>query len=303
MLPYPRGSGARLGGGLGPPRRRVLLVPSVSVIVPPETSPGTVELGSRSASLPLAFLVDGDNTSAGLIGEMLAEAARYGTVEVRRVYGDWASGRLGSWRTVVQEHALVPIQQFVAVSGKNSTDSALIIDAMDILHSGRVRGFCIASSDSDFTRLATRLREGGMFVLGIGRGQTPAAFRNACNVFVATENLIPPESASAPSGGTPHRRGAGVLPPEAARERRPIAEAFELIAKAFDSVAGEDGSCQLGELGNALLKLDPAFDPRTFGKAKLGDLLEAIPGKYELTRPPPRTSGPVLVRRRSPSRR
>ena len=158
--------------------------------MPPDAEPDTLELVTHSRSLPLAFLVDGDNASAGLVGEMLAEAAKYGSVEIRRIYGDWASGKLSSWQPTVQEHALVPVQQFTAVSGKNATDSALIIDAMDILHSGRVRGFCIVSSDSDFTRLATRLRESGMLSVGIGRAQTPPAFRNACNVFVATENLI-----------------------------------------------------------------------------------------------------------------
>jgi hypothetical protein len=270
--------------------------------MPPEPEPSTLELVTHSRSLPLAFLVDGDNASAGLVGEMLAEAAKYGSVEIRRIYGDWASGKLSSWRPTVQQHALVPVQQFTAVSGKNATDSALIIDAMDILHSGRVRGFCIVSSDSDFTRLATRLRESGMFVVGIGRAQTPPAFRNACNVFVATENLIgsreevkqpvrsrKPAAVAAPSAPTPL---------EATGDRRAATEAFELIDKAFDSVVGEDGYCHLAELGNALLKLDPAFDPRTFGKSKLGDLLEAIPGKYELQRPPPRTSGAVLVKRR-----
>src|SRR5208282_303462 len=170
--------------------------------MPSEPEPGALEPMIHSRSIPLAFLVDGDNASAGLVGEMLAEAAKYGSVEIRRVYGDWASGKLSSWRPTVQEHALVPIQQFTAVSGKNATDSALIIDAMDILHSGRVRGFCIVSSDSDFTRLATRLRESGMFVVGIGRAQTPAAFRNACNVFVATENLLSgPGIADRPTAG------------------------------------------------------------------------------------------------------
>jgi NYN domain/OST-HTH/LOTUS domain len=274
----------------------------IATPMPPDAEPDTLELVTHSRSLPLAFLVDGDNASAGLVGEMLAEAAKYGSVEIRRIYGDWASGKLSSWRPTVQEHALVPVQQFTAVSGKNATDSALIIDAMDILHSGRVRGFCIVSSDSDFTRLATRLRESGMLVVGIGRAQTPPAFRNACNVFVATENLIgsrrekplparsrKPSSATTPSASTP---------PEVPDGRRVATEAFELIDKAFDSVVGEDGYCHLAELGNALLKLDPAFDPRTFGKSKLGDLLEAIPGKYELKRPPPRTSGAVMVRRR-----
>lgn len=267
--------------------------------MPPEDAPGTVELVTHSRSLPLAFLVDGDNATAGLIGEMLAEAAKYGSVEIRRVYGDWASGKLASWRSVVQEHALVPIQQFVAVSGKNSTDSALIIDAMDILHSGRVRGFCIASSDSDFTRLATRLRESGMFVVGMGRAQTPAAFRNACHIFVATENLIAEPAVSESTARSPQARAQ----PDVSPSRRPVTEAFELVDKAFDSVVGDDGSCHLAELGNALLKLDPAFDPRTFGKSKLGDLLESIPGKYELTRPPPRTPGPVFVRRRATGKR
>ncbi len=270
--------------------------------MPPDAESGTRELVTHSRSLPLAFLVDGDNASAGLVGEMLAEAAKYGSVEIRRIYGDWASGKLSSWRPTVQEHALVPVQQFTAVSGKNATDSALIIDAMDILHSGRVRGFCIVSSDSDFTRLATRLRESGMFVVGIGRAQTPAAFRNACNVFVATENLIgargeAPQSAKSKKLPSATPTSSAALA-EGSVGRRAARDAFDLIDKAFDSVVGEDGYCHLAELGNALLKLDPAFDPRTFGKSKLGDLLEAIPEKYELERPPPRTSGAVMVRRR-----
>lgn len=264
--------------------------------MPPEPEPGTLELITHARTTPLAVLVDGDNASSGLIGEMLAEAAKYGTVEIRRVYGDWAGGKLGSWKAVVQDHALVPIQQFVAVSGKNATDSALIIDAMDISHGGRIRGFCIVSSDSDFTRLATRLREGGMFVMGIGRAQTPAAFRNACHVFVATENLIGgPAPEAAASGMNSARAHAHAEAP-----RRPLGEALELVDRAFDSVVQDDGSTYLGDLGNALLKLDPAFDPRSYGKGKLGDLLEAIPGKYELTRPAPKTPGPVLVRRRFP---
>ncbi|MCI4368835.1 MAG: NYN domain-containing protein [Thermoplasmata archaeon] len=267
-----------------------------------EPGPESLELLTGSRSLPLAFLVDGDNASASLVGEMLAEASRYGSVEIRRVYGDWASGKLSSWRPTVQEHALVPVQQFTAVSGKNATDSALIIDAMDILHGGRIRGFCIVSSDSDFTRLATRLRESGMFVVGIGRAQTPSAFRNACNVFVSTENLLPepasPAAARAPAQVPPPRRHPGTESFEAKPLRKSPAEAFDLVQKAFDAVVGEDGFASLASVGNALLKLDPAFDSRSYGKSKLGDLLEAIPGKYELQRPPTRTSGAVLVRRR-----
>jgi hypothetical protein len=270
--------------------------------VPTDPDPGTLELVTQSRSLPLAFLVDGDNASAGLVGEMLAEAGKYGSVEIRRVYGDWASGKLSSWRPTVQEHGLVPIQQFTAVSGKNATDSALIIDAMDILHGGRVRGFCIVSSDSDFTRLATRLKESGMFVVGIGRAQTPSAFRNACNVFVSTENLLPERAGKPrtqpPAESIPPKGRAGSSVAEEALTKKVPSEAFELIEKAFDAVVGEDGFADLSDVGNALLKLDPAFDSRSFGKSKLGDLLEAIPGKFELQRPPPRTSGAVLVKRR-----
>ncbi len=265
-----------------------------------EEDPSADGLVARTRSLPLAFLVDGDNASAGLVGEMLAEAGRYGSVEIRRVYGDWASGKLSSWRPTVQEHGLVPIQQFTAVSGKNATDSALIIDAMDILHGGRVRGFCIVSSDSDFTRLATRLRESGMTVVGMGRAQTPAAFRNACNVFVSVENLLPGTSGPTPSrpATTPVKRVSPVNETEMAPPKRSPSEAFDLIERAFDAVVGEDGSCHLAELGNSIQKLDPSFDPRSYGTSKLGDLLEAIPGRFELQRPPPKTSGAVLVRRR-----
>ncbi|HEX9430561.1 MAG TPA: NYN domain-containing protein, partial [Candidatus Bathyarchaeia archaeon] len=129
--------------------------------------------------IPLAFIVDGDNASAKLIGEMLAEASKYGSVVIRRVYGDWTSTQMSAWKQTLQNFALVPEQQFANISGKNATDSAMIIDAMDILHGGVVKGFCIVSSDSDFTRLATRIREDGLFVMGIGESKTPEAFRRA----------------------------------------------------------------------------------------------------------------------------
>lgn len=265
---------------------------------PAPSRPGDAE---REANLALAFLVDGDNASVRQVPEILAEASRYGEVVIRRVYGDWASGRFTSWKTVVQDHALVPVQQFANVAGKNATDSALIIDAMDILHTGRITGFCIVSSDSDYTRLATRLREEGMFVLGVGRAQTPAAFRNACNVFVSVENLSPasppstvratPERAApAPRGG--HGRAAKA-------PSRPPAEALAILDRAFDSAVGEDGYCHLASLGNALRRLDPGFDPRTFGRSRLVDLVADVPERYELKRPAAGTTGPILLRRRS----
>jgi hypothetical protein len=238
---------------------------------------------------PLAFLVDGDNATASLVPQMLAEAGRHGAVIIRRVYGDWASGRLASWKPAVQEHALLPIQQFANVAGKNATDSALIIDAMDILHSGEVRGFCIVSSDSDYTRLATRLREAGKFVLGIGRAATPAAFRNACNVFTSVENLGPrPVAAPEPAPGRrrPEPRAGARSAPPAARTRgsRAANEAVSILEQAFETVVEEDGRASLDLLGSALLKLDPAFDPRSFGRAKLSGLLEELEDVFRLER-------------------
>ncbi len=252
---------------------------------------------------PVALLVDGDNASPSLIAEILAETSRYGNVELRRVYGDWASGRFASWRAIVQDHALVPVQQFANVAGKNATDSALIIDAMDLLHEGRFRAFCIVSSDSDYTRLATRMRESGVFVIGVGRAQTPAPFRNACNVFVSTENLSPRASARpAPAGPSPAAGGAGTRAnrPSPATGRAapppPPPETLDLLAKAFDSVVRPDGYATLGELGAAVLRLDPSFDPRSFGRSKLADLLESWGPWFEVRRPPRGTGGALLVR-------
>lgn len=263
---------------------------------------GTPNPGSEHS--PIAFLVDGDNASPSLIAEMLAEASKYGTVELRRVYGDWASGRFASWRAIVQEHAIVPIQQFANVAGKNATDSALIIDAMDILHEGRFLGFCIVSSDSDYTRLATRMREAGKFVIGVGRAQTPAAFRNACNVFVSTENLLPKSGSTSKSSAPNAEKRTQTKEAREVNEglltQRPVPkppeQAVEILTKAFDSIVGPDGYCNLAGLGNALLRLDPSFDSRTFGSSKLTDLIDALPGVFELKRPPKGTTGTVLVR-------
>jgi hypothetical protein len=245
----------------------------------------------------LAFLVDGDNATASLIGEVLEEASKYGTLIIRRVYGDWTSPSLQSWRSILQEHALDPEQQFSNVAGKNATDSALIIDAMDILHRGIVRGFCIVSSDSDYTRLAKRIREEGYFVMGIGRGATPAAFRNACHVFVSIENLAPvPKKTPLP---TPPQEATPVSPVLTEAPKRPAAEAIPILQKAFDAVVDEDGHAQLASLGNALLKLDPAFDPRSFGRSGLMTLLDALPEEFLLEKPKDGRPGVVFVRRQS----
>ena len=260
----------------------------------------------------LAFLVDGDNAVSSLIGKMLEEASKYGTLIIRRVYGDWTSPSLQSWRAALHEHALYPEQQFSNVAGKNATDSALIIDAMDILHRGVVRGFCIVSSDSDYTRLAKRIREEGFFVMGIGRAATPATFRNACHVFVSTETLAPlaetPLAASVPEPppkapvtgsvkGTSPRAPRAVT---AATPKLPPVEALPLLRKAFDEVVGEDGRALLATVGNTLQKLDPAFDVRTYGRPGLSSLLESLPEVFVLERSKEHGPGVIHVRLKVP---
>ncbi len=236
----------------------------------------------RFTQTPIAFLVDGDNASPELLPEMLAESSKYGSVLVRRVYGDWTSPQMNRWKKVLQEHALVPVQQFANVSGKNATDSAMIIDAMDVLHSDLVRGFCLVSSDSDYTRLATRVREAGLFVMGIGEPKTPGAFRNACHVFVSTENL------------------RGVPAPKPTLEPSSREGAREILLRAFDKVEKDDGLARLDELGQVLRRLDPSFDPRTYGEPRLVDLVRALPDTFAIERPKDAVPGELYVRRKTP---
>ncbi len=223
--------------------------------------------GSRSET-PIAFLVDGDNASSDLIAEMLAEAARYGETIVRRVYGDWTHPRMAGWKAVLHEHAILPVIQVANTSGKNATDSALIIDAIDILHHGVVKGFCLVSSDSDFTRLAMRLRDDGLFVMGIGKRQTPESFIKACNIFVLTDNLKPVHpSAKAAKQGEP-------------RIGQPLSGAVDLLQKAFDAESPDGGFVHLSSLVGALRKFDPSFDPRSFGYKNFVGLLRALPDLF-----------------------
>jgi hypothetical protein len=264
---------------------------------PPSSDSSTVGNPFEDAERPLALLIDGDNATAALVGKVLEETSKYGIAIIRRVYGDWTSPQLGSWKQVLQGHALSPSQQFSNVSGKNATDSSLIVEAMDILHGGRVRGFCIVSSDSDYTRLATRVREQGMFVMGVGRANTPAAFRNACHVFVALENLSgtgggPIQSEverveDAVRAGKPQEKVSPPLrrPPALLAKKPAPAEALDILGRGYETVAREDGRAHLGTLGAALLKLDPAFDPRTFGYTRLLQLIQALPQEFEIQRP------------------
>jgi len=164
---------------------------------------------STAGSRRLAMLIDGDNAQPSLIDAILAEAGKYGIVTIRRIYGDWTTANMKQWKDTLHVHAIQPIQQFRYTTGKNATDSALIIDAMDILYEGAANGFCVVSSDSDYTRLATRIREKGLFVMGIGRTETPRPFVNACEVFVYTENLAPSESS--PKAKSRKRKGEDVV--------------------------------------------------------------------------------------------
>ncbi|MGD8476785.1 MAG: NYN domain-containing protein [Burkholderiales bacterium] len=202
----------------------------------------------------LAVLVDADNAQASVIVEILGEVARYGTATVKRAYGDWTTPNLANWKKALHVHAVQPIQQFSYTKGKNATDSALIIDAMDLLHGGKVDGFCLVSSDSDFTRLATRIREAGLAVYGFGEKKTPQPFVAACDKFVFTEILGKPAEKSKPQKATDSKLR-------------------ELFLSVISSAAQEDGWASLGAVGSLVNKKDPSFDSRNFGYKKLGDLV------------------------------
>ncbi len=227
----------------------------------------------------LALMIDGDNAQAALLPLMQAEVSRYGTITIRRVYGDWTEPQMKSWKEALHTYALQPIQQFRYTQGKNATDSALIIDAMDILYTAGIDGFCIASSDSDYTRLATRIREKNLFVLGIGRGLTPPAFVNACDVFVYTENL---KAASANDVETMPKQNGERVQEAVQAKAADLARLERLFRTAFDVAAQDDGWAPLSALGSSLRQLDPGFDPRSYGHKQLSQLVEASTGFIEV---------------------
>ncbi|MGB5133810.1 MAG: NYN domain-containing protein [Prochlorococcaceae cyanobacterium] len=214
----------------------------------------------------LAVLIDSDNAQAAVISDLLAEVAQVGTATVKRAYGDWTTPQLGSWKEVLNVHAIVPVQQFSYTSGKNATDSALIIDAMDLLHGGRVDGFCLVSSDSDFTRLATRIREQGLLVIGFGERKTPKAFVAACDRFLYTDILR--RGSSAGGGRGDGRRPAGDSGEDGAPPLKPF------LCEAITAVTQDDGWAPLGMVGSLLQKNDPSFDARNYGFRKLSELVK-----------------------------
>lgn len=234
---------------------------------------------------PLAVLIDADNASAAMIAAVLTEVATYGTASVKRIYGDWTSDRLKSWKTPLLEHSIQPIQQFGYTTGKNATDSAMIIDAMDLLYTRRFSGFCLVTSDSDFTRLAARIREEGLVVYGFGEKKTPKPFVAACDKFIYTEVI---QVASDPASGTENKA------PKSGPDLRKDAKLLQRIRMAIDSATGEESEwASLGLVGTHLSKLMPDFDSRNYGYGKLSDLLEAI-GVFELSR----KDKHVLIRRK-----
>ena len=215
-----------------------------------------------SDEVMLAVLIDADNARAQHLENLLAEIAKYGKASVRRAYGDWTSNQLNSWKQELLQHSVQPIQQFSYTVGKNATDSALIIDAMDLLHAGNVDGFCLVSSDSDFTRLASRIREDGLVVYGFGERKTPKPFVAACDTFTYVENLT-----------EAHTEEPASTEPALTRD----VELDRLLSSAVDTAAGDDGWANLGAVGSNLSRLASDFDSRSWGYKKLKDLMEAHP--------------------------
>jgi uncharacterized LabA/DUF88 family protein len=229
-------------------------------------------MASENHSPRLAVLIDADNASAKIADGLFEEIAKIGEASVRRIYGDFSSTRSKAWADILSKHAIIPQQQFAYTTGKNASDITLVIDAMDLLHSGRFDGFCLVSSDSDFTRLAARIREQGVGVFGFGEQKTPESFRQTCSRFIYTENLLP----SAPANeqeATPTTKS--LQPPSAA---------VPIIRKVIAQMESEDGWVPLGAVGNQLANLASDFDPRTFGYRKLSDLVRKT-GAFDIEHP------------------
>lgn len=264
--------------------------------------------------LRLAVLIDADNVPRNSMKAIMEEAAIYGTPTIKRIYGDWTSPNVGAWKSVLLENAVTPIQQYSYTTGKNSTDSAMIIDAMDILYEGKTDGFCIVSSDSDFTRLAIRLREAGMRVIGMGEQKTPVSFRVACDKFIYIEVIraalqdrekaaqpakkadakskraksktkaepVKPPEKQEPVRTTEAEAPAPTAAPAAPRRGGKVPEEIvQLIADSVSDIADEDGWASMGELGTLLLKKQPDFDARNFGFAKLTPLIRSL-SRFEI---------------------
>ena len=211
----------------------------------------------------LAVLIDADNAQPGIVDGLLAEIANYGTASVKRIYGDWTAPGLKGWKEVLLQHSIQPMHQFAYTKGKNATDSAMIIDAMDLLYTGNFNGFCIVSSDSDFTKLASRIRESGLFVYGFGEKKTPSPFVSACDKFIFTEVL---------RAKTDEREA---IAKKSSNELKQDTKLVTLLRNAVEASSDESGWAHLAPVGSNIAKQSPEFDPRNYGYGKLGELVSA----------------------------
>jgi uncharacterized protein (TIGR00288 family) len=227
-----------------------------------------------TTNLNMAVLIDGDNIPSKYVKEMMEEITKYGNPTIKRIYGDWTRPGLNKWKKLLLENAITPVQQYAYTVGKNATDSAMIIDAMDILYSNKVNGFCLVSSDSDFTRLATRLREAGMQVIGIGERKTPNPFIVACDKFIYIEIL---------KKQTPKKKAKSTETPSEPSFDEITRKEISLIAATIDDISDEDGWAFLGDVGSLIQKKRPNFDARNYGFDKLTPLIKSI-SRFEVER-------------------
>jgi uncharacterized LabA/DUF88 family protein len=257
----------------------------------------------------LAVLIDADNAQPSITEGLLAEVAKYGTAHVKRAYGDWTGPNLRGWKDQLLAQSIHPIQQFAYTKGKNATDAAMVIDAMDLLYSGRFDGFCIVSSDSDFTRLAQRIRESGLIVYGFGERKTPKSFVAACDKFIYIENLQFAEDEDEDDSDTPPG-AAGVKParpaPAKAAQLKGDAALVGMLRKAVEAASDDDGWAPLSAVGNIITNQRPDFDSRSYGYGKLSDLITATT-LFEIERRSPGDGKQALMyareKRRAPARR
>jgi uncharacterized LabA/DUF88 family protein len=247
---------------------------------------------ANASSARLAVLIDADNAQPAIVEGLLSEIAKYGTAHAKRIYGDWTGTHLKGWKDTLLTHSIQPIQQFGYTRGKNATDSAMIIDAMDLLYTERFDGFCIVSSDSDFTRLAARIRESGLTVYGFGQKKTPEPFVAACDKFIYTEVLL--QGGDDDSSGPVKRMSQGEL--------RKDPKLGNMIRNAIDAASDDSGWAGLGAVGQMLSKQSPDFDSRNYGYAKLSDLVAGI-GLFETEQRPSGNGKTYYVRRKPKGKR
>lgn len=238
----------------------------------------------------IAILIDGDNAQPKLLKETIEEVSKYGKATIRRIYGDWTDRTMNSWKNLINQHSINPIQKFSYTSGKNSTDGALIIDAMDILHSKNVEGFCIVSSDSDYTGLAKRIREEGLFVMGIGEKKTPQSFVQSCDIFTYTENITPKLIETKEELAKPETKVKVIASRATAASKKPqkgksilSQKDSETISKAFDISTDENEVAYISTVGANIRKIDPSFDTRTYSISTLSKLFERL-DEYQVIR-------------------